>query len=217
MASLLGGGRGGQRTGDDGPGGCCAVELGEQVGCRAGCWSPRPRPLPGCAADPPSQTPSPCSSAPMALTRRASGGGGVGAASSVRRQVGVPSGVAWPGRMGPGSGGGPGSWEGQGLGRRTRRAAVGPFSAAEPLDRGRGCGRRAGVTTTGDVSGDRGVSWRGCPGGAGRGLRCNRLARRGGWGGRRGGSRGARGPAVEALFVRRRGFGRFWAAPDRRQ
>ena len=111
VASLLGGGRGGQRTGDDGPGGCCAVELGEQVGCRAGCWSPRPRPLPGCAADPPSQTPSPCSSAPMALTRRASGGGGVGAASSVRRQVGVPSGVAWPGRMGHGSGGGPGSWE----------------------------------------------------------------------------------------------------------
>ena len=72
------------------------------------------------------KTPSPCSSAPMALTRRASGGGGVGAASSVRRQVGVPSGVAWPGRMGHGSGGGPGSWEGQGLGRRTRRAAVGP-------------------------------------------------------------------------------------------
>jgi len=92
----------------------------------------------------------------MALTRRASGGGGAGAASSVRCQVGVPSGVAWPGRMGHGSGGGPGSWEGQGLGRRTRRAAVGPFSAAEPLDRGRGCGRRAWLTTTGEVSGDQG-------------------------------------------------------------
>jgi len=64
--------------------------------------------------------------------------------------------VAWPGRMGHGSGGGPGSWEGQGLGRRTRRAAVGPFSAAEPLDRGRGCGRRAWLTTTGEVSGDQG-------------------------------------------------------------
>src|SRR6476469_699808 len=83
----------------------------------------------------------------MALTRKASSGRRSGVASSVRCHVGVPSGVAWPGRMGTGAGEDRRSWEWQGLGPENSSPDR-DGSGAGRRDAGRGRTRQPARVTT---------------------------------------------------------------------
>ena len=124
---------------------------------RRGCWSPRPRPLPGGAADPPSQNTLPMFFGPNGLDTEGIRGRRSG--SCLVRPV-SGRGPLWGGMART-----DGARE-RGRSRILGGARLGPkgpaaqrwvrSAAGEPLDRGRGCGRRAWLTTTGEVSGDQG-------------------------------------------------------------